>query len=160
MLFCWSHHSESFGREWGWERLDGDTWRSERLGFGFSILKYLVFCRKLNYSVWLSVNLLCIFLSSWTCTCLLAGTADQAALESNIPLSPQWLYVKPSETKVVSSLSISKKWLGDCYSLFNISIIFNEADLLKSINLLVMRHLCWHTLSHSVCVCVFFLHAT
>ncbi|XP_058195347.1 protein ESSENTIAL FOR POTEXVIRUS ACCUMULATION 1-like isoform X1 [Rhododendron vialii] len=38
------------------------------------------------------------------------GTSDQAALESNIPLSPQWLYVKPSETKMEarapSSLSL------------------------------------------------------
>ncbi|KAE9454760.1 hypothetical protein C3L33_13330, partial [Rhododendron williamsianum] len=38
------------------------------------------------------------------------GISDQAALESNIPLSPQWLYVKPSETKMEarapSSLSL------------------------------------------------------
>ncbi|KAE9454761.1 hypothetical protein C3L33_13331, partial [Rhododendron williamsianum] len=38
------------------------------------------------------------------------GASDQAALESNIPLSPQWLYVKTSETKMEarapSSLSL------------------------------------------------------
>ncbi|CAL5338108.1 unnamed protein product [Camellia sinensis] len=38
------------------------------------------------------------------------ATSDQAALESNIPLSPQWLYAKPSEIKMEmrgpSSLSL------------------------------------------------------
>lgn len=38
-----------------------------------------------------------------------SGASDQAALESNIPLSPQWLYVKPSETKMVSSLINTKE---------------------------------------------------
>ncbi|KAI8537804.1 hypothetical protein RHMOL_Rhmol09G0052400 [Rhododendron molle] len=33
------------------------------------------------------------------------GTSDQAASESNIPLSPHWLYVKPSETKMAQ-----KQW--------------------------------------------------
>ncbi|KAK8335445.1 hypothetical protein V6Z12_A09G054500 [Gossypium hirsutum] len=34
---------------------------------------------------------------------LLEGTKDQAISESNIPLSPQWLYSKPSDSKVLAT---------------------------------------------------------
>lgn len=36
---------------------------------------------------------------------LLDLALDQAMVDSSIPLSPQWLYVKPSDTKMVSLLT-------------------------------------------------------
>lgn len=70
----------------------------------------------LGYTVYYLYHYASVFpLHSWNYYCWLVIVIDLAASENSIPLSPQWLYAKPTETKMVSVVSWEKVYIFYIY---------------------------------------------